>query len=218
MLDIIIPVLNEENILNQRHAYFDCLSKQANLVFVDGGSNDQTIALASQFGMVLQSYPPRSVQKNYGATHTQTPYLLFLNVDTIVQESALQKIPAYLNDNKAGCFCMRIDDQGLNFRFYEWLVNFRARAFGAIDADLGLMIRRDFFEQLGRFDELPIMDDIAFSKKLRRRLKITPLQEDITVSARKWREKGFFKTLGIYTLAYLKFWMGIIKLDDKKNA
>ena len=216
MLDIVIPVLNEEIILRRRSSYYEALGREARLIFVDGGSTDTTVEVAGRYGEVYGLYPPRALQKNFGAAKAEAPYLLFLNVDCCIDPAALRTVPAHLERYPAGCFSMKIDRKGWVFRAYEKLVNFRARYFGVLDADLGILVRRDTFERLGGFEERPLMEDIAFSRTLRRKhIPVKPLSANISVSARRWETHGFLKTFWFYTLAYLSFWTGGQKMEDK---
>lgn len=210
MLRVVIPVLNEEFILKERSEYFQALSQNAQITFVDGGSKDQTVDLAASFGEVLQSRPGRAYQKNLGARCSAGDLLLFLNIDSHISPDVLSRTEeAFRLGALAGCFTMKIQDPKRVFRLYEWAVNWRARHQSIVDADLGLFIRRDVFEALEGFDRMIIMDDILFSKRLRREYPLTVLEEPIEVSARKWYEQGFVKTLFQYSLAYLQLWTKI---------
>ena len=112
--------------------------------------------------------------------------MLFLHVDTFVDKYALYHIDQILkNGSNGGCLTMHIRDNGFIFRIYEWAVNFRARAFGIIDGDLGTFVRRDIFDQIGGFDLLPVMEDLLFAKKLRKTGSIRILLDPIYVSSRK---------------------------------
>jgi len=207
MMDIIIPVLNEEKILRERAAYYYLLKEKARVIFVDGGSRDKTVDVAQCYGCVVSSLPGRSIQKNYGIRESTSGRLLFLNVDSCVDIPVLDKMEQLLgNGVVCGCLTMKIEDTRMIFRFFEWLVNFRAKMFSVFDADLGLFIRRNVFESIGGFDPLPVMDDVAFSKKIRCVTSLYVLPDVVTVSSRKWQERGFLKTLWSYTRAYLHFW------------
>lgn len=216
MIDIIIPVLNEEKILHERQDYYARLGELHPLTFVDGGSTDATVSTAARFGQVLSTRPGRSYQKNYGAAHTTNEFLFFLNVDSFVSPTVLRKTEDILSKGaQAGCYTLHINDVQPIFRLYEWAVNLRARRSGIIDADLGMYIRREVFEALDGFDPLIIMDDIVFSKRLRARCPVTVLDMPIFVSARKWHEHGFMKTFCQYSLAYLQLWTGIPFFRDR---
>ena len=209
MIDIIIPVLNEEKILKEKQEYYLSLKRKARVVFVDGGSVDLTAQIARNYGEVISSVPGRAFQKNRGAEVTHADMLLFLHVDSFISDEAISHIlQASQNGLKAGCLTMKIQDQKFIFRIYEFLVNVRAKFFGVIDGDLGLIVNRDIFEGVGRFDNVPMMEDIFFSKKLCRATKIKVLSNPIFVSTRKWHKEGFLKTFFLYTLAYLQLWSG----------
>ena len=78
MIDIIIPLFNEENILKERGSYFNGLKNKARLIFVDGGSTDQTRNIAQSYGDVIASERGRCYQLNAGARVAQSPYILNL--------------------------------------------------------------------------------------------------------------------------------------------
>jgi len=217
-IDIIIPVLNEEEILIKEARYYQTLKNRARVIFVDGGSTDRTVAIAQGYGEVISCATGRAIQKNRGAQETQADYLLFLHVDALIDEHALDSIDQILKKGSiGGCLTMHIDDGGFIFRIYEWAVNFRARVFGIIDGDLGTFVRRDIFDQLGGFDSLPVMEDLLFGKKLCKIGPISVLPESIYVSSRKWHERGFVRTFLDYTLAHIQLWTGYLKIKSVKK-
>jgi len=177
---------------------------------------DHTIEIAQKYGDVMSSPTGRGIQKNAGIQASQANHLLILHVDTFVPEYVLDRIDQALNDGAVGgCLTMRIQDKGFIFRIYEMAVNFRSKAFGVIDGDLGMFVRRDIFEQLGGFDSLPVMEDLVFSKKMRKAGSIRVLPDTIIVSSRKWHERGFIRTFFDYTLAYFRLLTG--RLESKSN-
>jgi len=212
-IDIIIPVLNEEKILTEETRYYQTLKSRARIIFVDGGSTDRTVAIAQEYGEVVSCSTGRAVQKNRGVEETQAEYLLFLHVDALIDDHALECIDRVLSQGSiGGCLTMHIQDKGSIFRIYEWAVNFRARVFGIIDGDLGIFVRRDVFDQVGGFDLLPVMEDLTFARKLCKIGPISVLQEFIHVSSRKWHERGFIRTFYDYTLAYVWLWSSRLKV------
>jgi len=92
MIDIIIPVLNEEKILTEEARYYLNLKTQARIIFVDGGSTDQTVALAQKYGEVVASPSGRAIQKNRGAQTSKAEHLLFLHVDALINDQALNHV------------------------------------------------------------------------------------------------------------------------------
>ena len=206
LADIIIPVLNEEKILQEKRTYYLWLKSQAQVIFVDGGSNDRTVSFAQEFGQVISSDSGRSIQMNRGASKSQRQYFLFLHVDTFLNSKGLQQISEAIAQGIAGgCLTLAIDDSKFIFRIFEWLVNIRARYFRVFDGDLGLLVRKDVFQELGGFDEVKLMEDILFSKKFKKRHTMVVLPEQIHVSSRAWYEKGFLNTFLCYSRAYIRF-------------
>ena len=219
MIDIIIPVLNEEKILIEQAPHYRHLKTKANVIFVDGGSTDRTVQIAQDYGDVLTAPRGRALQKNAGASTTRSKYILFLHVDSSIEDNALEAIEQALDRGVVGgCLTMHIDDDRWLFRIYEKIINGRAKIFSVLDGDLGLFVERSIFEQVGSFDAVPIMEDIKFSVKLRRAGPIQILPQTIHVSSRKWHAQGFGKTFFLYTLAYLQLWTGWPFFKDERRA
>jgi rSAM/selenodomain-associated transferase 2 len=210
MLDIIIPVFNEEEILKEREGYFFALKAKANLIFVDGGSSDATQEIAQRYGNVYCSdLLGRGPQKNFGARKSSSNMLLFLHVDTVIPEESILNIKQIINtQTSAGCFSLSIQEQGAIFRIFEWLLNFRAKVFGIVDGDMGLFIHREKFFEAGMFLDWKCMEDIEFSKRLRKLVKVKVLPDSIKVSSRKWQEQGFWKVFAQYARFYFHYWFG----------
>lgn len=212
MLDIVIPVLNEERILIKKESYYKDLKEKFDIIFVDGGSTDRTVEIAKNYGTVINEKKGRAIQKNRGVKESKNDNLLFLHVDSFVNIDKVDKIGEVLDSGAiGGCFTMHIDDPKFIFRIYETIVNIRAKYLGIVDGDLGLFVKRKTFEKLGCFDHFLLMDDIIFSKRLRRLGKIQRVEDLITVSSRKWYEKGFIRTFWQYSLAYVLHWTGMLK-------
>lgn len=216
VFDVIIPVLNEEQILIKRQDYYQALKKRARIIFVDGGSIDRTVDLAAQFGDVIKCRSGKAIQKNRGVSESMADYLLFLNVDSYIRDLSFnQAYQAIQQGLDAGCFTMQIDDRRRIFRVFEFIINFRAKVFGSLDGDSGLLVKRTTFEQVRGFDEIPLMEDIAIGCKLRKMCTIKCLPSEISVSSRKWHDQGFYSTLLFYTRAYMQFWTQVLLLGEK---
>lgn len=211
-ISIIIPVLNEEKVLTRCSDYYRRLGDEASIVFVDGGSSDHTITIAQRYGQVVSSALGRGMQKNCGASKSQAKGLLFLHVDSFLDNGALEVVDRALGHGAVGgCFTMRIEDRGLLFRLYEGIVNFRAKNFGVVDGDLGMFVRKDVYDAIGGFDHFSVMEDIVFSGKLRKVGRLHVLPNEIVVSSRRWHERGFMRTFWDYTVAYVNLWTGRLK-------
>lgn len=212
MIDVIIPVLNEEEFLEGQAQYYEELKDKANIIFVDGGSQDKTVEFAKNYGKVIVSKQGRAMQKNAGVSVAVSDNLLFLHVDSLIDTNSLESIERALSNGVCGgCLTMSIADSAFIFRIFESAVNLRAKFIKVMDGDLGQFVRKDVFLQLGGYDQVPVMEDILFGKKLKRIGKIKVLPNVVKVSSRKWKERGFFKLLYQYMVSYLRLWTGRLK-------
>jgi len=220
MISIIIPILNEEEILIKNSGRFDNLKKNGEIIFVDGGSSDRTIEIASQSGRVLRSKRGRALQMNSGAKQTRGDILLFLHADCFLESSALLNACESVKKGAiGGCFTQRLDNELPVYRKIERKGNSRARRTKIFSGDQGIFVRRDIFFDLGGFPEVSVMEDILFSRKLRKAGRVEVLDDKIYVSTRRWQRKGVLKTNILYTAMSILFSLhippGIIKVIYK---
>ncbi len=208
IVEIIIPVWQEAKVLIEQRAYYEWLRTKARLIFADGGSDDLTVDLARRYGEVVNAAKGRAAQMNTAAKSTQAEYLLFLHADTYVTEEGWYELTkAIANQVDAACFTLAIEDGRSVFRFFEWVINWRARAFRVVDGDCGLLIKRKIFIESGGFDEVAKMEDILFARKLKNICVFQMLPAKILASAREWEQSGFWPTLVKYSWAYVHFWL-----------
>ncbi|MEW6008143.1 MAG: TIGR04283 family arsenosugar biosynthesis glycosyltransferase [Candidatus Omnitrophota bacterium] len=207
MISIIIPIYNEEKILAEHSRYFENLSQHAEFIFIDGSSTDASIDLASAFGKVLSCQKGRALQMNYGAQHARFDTIFFLHVDNIISSEALLSIEKEIQKNGiiGGCLTQRIDKNGFIYRIIEAQGNLRAKLSKIFYGDQGIFVKKDIFFKIGGFPEVPIMEDILFSKQLRKMGKTTVLPEKIIVSARRWERQGIIRTTLLFNLIIILF-------------
>ena len=199
-VSIIIPCLNEETALRR---LLPEIQKQKNLVseilVVDGGSSDATRTVAEQYGArVLQTPRGRGRQMNEGAEFAQSPLLFFLHADSFIEDDALfyqaiSHLRTYPGCQTAGHFALRFIGDNCRslgyFNFEEKTKLNRERNFGG---DQGLLIYREFFEKVGRFDEkLPFLEDKAISIEILRKGRFITLPGYLGTSARRFESEGF---------------------------
>jgi rSAM/selenodomain-associated transferase 2 len=193
-LSAVIPALNEgpqiaAAVATARDAGFD------EVLVVDGGSTDDTVAQAAAADRVLLSEPGRAVQQNRGATQATGDVLCFLHADCRPHPDSGRAIRAALEDRRAigGCFAQRIDDDSWPYRLLEWgnrqRVVWLRRAYG----DQGIFVRRDVFERVGGFPEWRLMEDVELSRQLHRQGRFVVLPPRLTVSARRWQQRGIVR-------------------------
>lgn len=207
MISIIIPVYNEAGILSKTSPNLQRLSREAELILVDGESTDRSVEISRQFGKVFQTKKGRAVQMNYGASRANGDILLFLHADNIISTDALDAIERKIMKEGyiGGCLTQRLDNNAPIYRLIECQGNMRARITREFYGDQGIFVKKDTFLKIGGFPEVPIMEDVLFTKKLRQCGKTVVLAEKILVSARRWEKKGVFKTALLFNLIILLF-------------
>jgi rSAM/selenodomain-associated transferase 2 len=170
-LSLILPVLNEAATIRAQVAVLQELrGRGAELLLVDGGSSDGTPDLARPgVDRLLESPRGRASQMNAGANASQGEVLLFLHADTTLPPAADDLIRAAIAGGAAwGRFDVRIDGRQPLLRVVESMMNWRSRLSGIATGDQAIFVRREVFERLGGYPELPLMEDIALSKRLKR--------------------------------------------------
>lgn len=193
-ISIIIPTLNEAGRIEAALGRARALGT-AEVLVADGGSTDETVSLAQSADRVLCTPRGRAVQQNAAAAIATGDVLLFLHADCWLAPGALEGIAAALADPACigGCFRQTIEAPGLAYRVLEHGNALRVRALGWAYGDQGLFVRRDVFQRLGGFPELPIMDDLYFAKRLRRAGRLRLLPQRIHVSPRRWQRTGIVR-------------------------
>lgn len=210
-ISIIIPVLNEARNIKQAVASTQP-STNVEVIVVDGGSNDGTVEIAESLGVKLISAPRgRAAQMNAGALAASGEILLFLHADSrlsagfdIMVRTALQQ-PGVV----AGAFAVQIDAQLWSLRLVEWGVNWRSRFLQMPYGDQAIFVTKQIFHGIGKFPEIPIMEDFELIRRLRRTGKITIIHVPILTSARRWLKNGVFKTTLTNQIIILAYLLGV---------
>ncbi len=215
-ISVIIPTLNEEESLPRTLA---CLSAPAltEIIIVDGGSTDGTLSVAREFcartanARVITSPQGRARQMNEGAQASQGEILLFLHADTQLPAQAGQIVESALAKRNAvgGRFDVRFDNPSAWSRIISSFMNQRSRLTGIVTGDQALFVRRQVFELLGGFAQIPLMEDIEFSSRLQQAGRTVALRDTVVTSFRRWDQQGPLRTiLLMWTLRFL-YWVGV---------
>ena len=196
LVSVIIPTLNEETDLP---VALEQLARQPDveLLVVDGGSTDGTVAAAQEVTpYVFAIGPNRAAQMNLGARHATGDVLLFLHADTFLLPGALDELKRQLIGNGAvgGAFDLQIDTRSRLCRVVARTVSRWSRLTRQPRGDQGIFVWRQVFELLGGFPVLPICEDVAFARRLRRAGRLTFLRSGLVTSARRWHANGVLKT------------------------
>ncbi len=210
-LAIVIPVLDEADTLASRLlALAPLRNRGARVVVVDGGSTDATFAIAQAHAdKALIAPRGRAAQMNAGAAACGDDILLFLHADTVLPEQADKLIFEALEGASAwGRFDVRIDNPRPVFRVIESIMNFRSRWSGIATGDQAVFVRRDAFERVGGFPDIPLMEDIALSRALKRIGQPACLRTRVTTSARRWEKHGVWRTVWLMWRLRAAYFLG----------
>lgn len=212
LTSIIVPVVNEESIIQATLSSIQDNSA-LEIIVVDGGSKDQTVKIVSEMGIKIIKSPVsgRANQMNYGAKIAKGELFLFIHADSNLPENYLDLIAKTLvNPNIiAGAFELAINSNKTGLKIIEKLVNWRSHLFSLPYGDQGIFMRREVFEEIGGFPELPIMEDFELIRRLKKRGKIGIIPAKITTSARRWEKVGIWKTTIINQLIIIGYFLKI---------
>jgi rSAM/selenodomain-associated transferase 2 len=211
-LSIIVPVLDDAEAVRSSASQLLALrSRGAQVVVVDGGSKDNTLAVARTCAdLVISAGRGRAMQMNAGAKHALGDTLLFLHADTRLPANAERPIELALarSARNWGRFDVRIDPTTPLLALVAGAMNLRSRLTGIATGDQAIFIRRSTFEQLRGFPEIALMEDIAFSKLAKRTGPPVCLKEKVTTSARRWQKHGVARTIALMWYLRLAYFLG----------
>jgi rSAM/selenodomain-associated transferase 2/rSAM/selenodomain-associated transferase 1 len=216
-LSIVVPVLNESaGILAALQALEPARSRGAEIVVVDGGSQDGTADLARGSGLadiVLQTPRGRALQMNAGASAARGEVLLFLHADTRLPADAdrlvLDAIGQRSTQHAWGRFDVHIDGEHPMLAVIAWSMNVRSRLTGIATGDQAMFMRRSAFNSVGGFPPIALMEDISMSSRLKRLSTPACLRAQVRTSGRRWEARGVLRTMfGMWWLR-LRYFFGV---------
>jgi rSAM/selenodomain-associated transferase 2 len=211
-ISIIMPVYNESSILRDTLGKL-LLTEREELVIVDGGSSDNTVSIARDFtDKVFITKTGRASVMNFGANKAEGDVLLFLHADCSLPNDGFNTIRNKLRDSSiaAGAFELGINSALFRYRIIECVANIRARLTRLIYGDQGMFLRKEVFDQIGGFTDIPLMEDIEISKRLKKIGKIVFVKPPISASPRRWINEGLvYTTLRDWSIAFLYTFMKV---------
>ena len=209
-LSVIIPSLNEGNSLRVNLQRLQVLrSCGYEIILVEAGdcrlNSDEKAELCD---LVFQSERGRAKQMNLGAKFASGKWLVFLHADTHLPANFESIISKTLFNSSFlwGWFDVSFDTDGLSYSVIAKLMNVRARLTSVSTGDQTLVVNRKFFRELKGFADIPIMEDIELTSRLRRYAKPLVMSGFVTTSARRWQEEGVLRTIVLmWSLRFLYF-------------
>ena len=212
-ISVIVPVYNEEDLILRQ---LERIRQSANdvaleLIVVDGGSSDRTVERAKPLAdeVLVSPRPGRAAQMHLGAQKSSGDLLFFLHADTLLPENwALILQNAFSrngNSPAAAAFDLSFDSDRWPYRVIEGLARIRNRITGVPQGDQGLIVQREAYFGAGGFPDVPLMEEYFLLPELKKRGKVTIIEEAVRTSARRYERSGPFrnalKNIGI-TLAF----------------
>ncbi len=206
-LSIIIPALNEaQGIRAALEALAPLRARGHEVILADGGSEDGTARLAQGLcDRIVTGGRGRARQMNAGARAARGDAFLFLHADTRLPPHADELILPALRASCWGRFDVAIDGRRFILKVVSGAMNLRSRLTGIATGDQAIFVRRDAFEG---FPEIPLMEDIAFSKAMKRRGAPACLRARVTTSARRWESRGVLRTVLLMWRLRLLYFLG----------
>ena len=206
-LTAVLPTLNAARTLGFTLAALDGLV--AGVVVADGGSTDETAAIATAAGAMLVTAPRgRGSQIAAGVAAVTTLWILVLHADTRPRPGWRAAAEAFMADpanaRRAAYFRFALDDASDQARRLERMVAWRCRRLGLPYGDQGLLVARDFLAERGGFSPIPIMEDVDIVRRIGR-ARLVGLEAAFVTSAARWRDGGWWRR-SARNLACLALW------------
>lgn len=211
-LSIIVPALNEAaSIAGTLRSLQPLRARGTEVIVVDGGSADGTAQLASPLAdRVLASPRGRAIQMNCGAAAARGEMLVFLHADTRLPADADCHVRnAFANPERCwGRFDVAIEGRSRLLPPIAFLMNWRSRLTGIATGDQAIFATREAFLRAGGFPEIALMEDVAFSKRMKKLSAPAPLRAVAVTSGRRWERHGVLRTVLLMWRLRLAYFFG----------
>lgn len=212
-VSVIIPVLNERENLDRLLGELQGIRAAGHeIIVVDGGSHDGSTSIAQgRSDKFIRHERGRGIQMNAGAYCATGEVLLFLHADTRLPPDFLSAVQAACNHNLGqwGFFRIRLSGNNRLFRIIDTCMNLRSRFTGIATGDQCLFVTKQLFREDGGYEEIPIMEDIALCRRLKRTCQPVVLSDSVTTSSRRWQQQGAVKTIISMWVLRLAYYLGI---------
>jgi len=207
---IIIPTINESlSIEHSLQKLIPLIKEGHEIIVVDGGSEDETISICKTYtDKVFISKKGRALQMNLGALHATNNILVFLHADTLLPNNVTPLILNALNksDSQWGRFNVKFNNKNFIMSVIALLMNIRSCVTGIVTGDQTLFVKKELFNKINGYKEIPLMEDIELSKSLKKYSKPICLSASVISSSRRWETNGYLRTiLLMWKLRFLYF-------------
>ena len=202
-ITMILPVYNESKTVDTMLSQLEALPGDWEILFADGGSRDDTLSRIGSRYRVLKSPKGRANQMNHGAANASAEVLWFVHCDSQLPTDAHAQISQAIGQGaRWGCFHIGFDYDGPFMDFNTYFSNRRAKK-GIAFGDQGIWVRKDVFDAMGGFPDLPIMEDYEFSLRMQRQnIPIRQLPGRIITSGRRYEKR--FPLITMWQMYHLR--------------
>jgi rSAM/selenodomain-associated transferase 2 len=212
-ISIIIPTLNEQTVIVETLQTLQPLREAGHeIIVIDGNSTDSTRRLVAPLvDSLLLTKRGRARQMNMGARFAHHNILLFLHADTHLPTAADRLIINGLTETgyQWGRFDVRLSGKAWLLRVVERMMNWRSRLTGIATGDQAIFVQRDLYHKVEGYPKIPLMEDIALSRKLKRQSRPYCISTSVMTSSRRWEQRGIIRTiLRMWTLR-LAYFLGV---------
>ena len=214
-ISVIIPVYNETSAINDTIVHLKRLDSdfRPEIIVVDGNPSGNTLKVISDEGIKkIKSSKGRGSQMNAGALRASGDILLFLHADTFLPPQAFSIINEAFRDSEisAGAFDLGIRSDKAAYRLIEAVVMVRCRLTQIPYGDQAIFIRKDVFENLGGYRDMPLMEDVDLMRRLKKAgAETARIPRKVSTSARRWEKEGVFFCTLRNSLLILLYYLGV---------
>lgn len=212
MISVIVPTLNEEANIGCCIRNVRAEGAGIEVVVSDGGSSDKTVEAAYRSGAdrVVRGKTGRGPQMNAGAADATGDILVFLHADTRLEPGWRGELITAIEDGApGGAFAFSIENPGFKYRLTEIWVRLRCGIFRLPYGDQAIFMRRDVFEALGGYRDIPLMEDVELIGRMKKKGRITILKKRAFTHDRRWEESGWLRTSLLNQVIMILYRLGV---------